>query len=229
MPILRNSCKNLCCSSLQDGPSQDADSLCLDHRVNARAVVAPFKSPSSECGQSSAVGEAEGQRATCSWDVTTNTATLQLPLNVDPDIFKMLPEEIQKELLSPPYLSSPSRTDSPQISQNESFKNAKEASNELETSDRATAVTRGQNFLEGNEPLLHRSSDRGFPGNVDPGVFSELPPDVQRELMSEWEQQKPNLKIPSSVKPGRNCSGKNRKAAGKSSQSNNLFKYFKPS
>lgn len=151
----------------------------------------------------------------------------------------MLPEEIQKELLSPPYMSSLSRADAPKIPPNkssESFKNAKEASNEFDTSDRATtvtgpwpagtSVTGGQNITEGSEPS---SSDCGFPGNVDPEVFSELPPDVRRELMSEWKQQKPILKVPSSVKPGRNCLGKDRKAAGKRSQSNNLFKYFKPS
>ncbi|XP_013879654.1 DNA polymerase iota [Austrofundulus limnaeus] len=234
----------------QDDWSQDADSLCSDHQVDTRAAVAPLRSPfttkgpsCSERGRSSAVVEGESRGAACGvervgCDETTNTATSQPPLNVDLEVFQMLPEEIQKELLSPPYLSSLSRTHAPKIPRNKSSEPFKKASNGFDTSDRAaavtrprpagTSVTRGQNMVEGGDPPSS-SYDRGFPGNVDPGVFSELPPDVQRELMSEWKQQKLVLKIPSSVKPGRNCSGKDRRAAGNSSRSNNLFKYFKPS
>lgn len=165
----------------------------------------------------------------------------------------MLPEEIQKELLPPPYLNSPSSqssscsaTDPPQISQNQPselstdsqhVKNTKEAGNRFNTSDRRTTVTklwpagatRIQNIVEGDKlSLLPSSSGCKFLGNVDPEVFSELPPDVQRELMSEWKQPRPKMNIPSSRKPGRNWMSKDRKAAGKSSQSNNLLKYFKP-
>lgn len=64
---------------------------------------------------------------------------------------------------------------------------------------------------------------------MDPKVFSELPPDVQRELLSEWKQQKLVLKSPSSRKSGQSVKAKDKKAVGKNSQANNLFKYFKPS
>lgn len=229
------------------------------------SLKSPFSTKSSSCSeellhgftseQSSVVVEEESQKASCSavglsYDEKTNTTTRQLPLNVDPEVFNMLPEEIQKELLSPPYLtsmSSPSATDASQISQNkpsepstdsQNVKNTKEAANAFNTSDRTTTVTKLwpagttqiQNVTEGDKlSSPQSSSDCKFPGNVDPGVFSELPPDVQRELMSEWKQQKPIMNIPSSRKPGRNWMSKDRKAAGKSSQSNNLLKYFKPS
>lgn len=74
-----------------------------------------------------------------------------------------------------------------------------------------------------------QSDDYEFPGNVDPKVFSELPPDVQRELLSEWKQQKLMVKNPSSRKSGQSFLTKDRKAAGKINQANSLLKYFKPS
>ncbi|XP_068576890.1 DNA polymerase iota [Cebidichthys violaceus] len=179
------------------------------------------------------------------------TVTHRLPPNVDPDVFKLLPEEIQKELLSPAYtnslpgvstsspavvnVSNVTKTKSPQsLSDSQDIKEAEK----LAPSDRPTTVNQrpegtdaflGENVTEEGRPSFPRSSDCDFPGDVDPKVFSELPPDVQKELMSGWKQQKMILKTPSSRKPGRSLMTKDRKAAGKGSQANDLLKYFKPS
>lgn len=190
---------------------------------------------------------------------SNNAVTRRLPPNVDPEVFKLLPEEIQKELLSPAYANSlPSPSTSPSapvavpdathIRKNkspESFTDSKniedkaETINELDPAHRVTTVNHqrpprksafpGENVTAEGRLLFRQSSDCEFPGNVDPEVFSELPPEVQRELMSEWKQQKPVLKAPSSRKPGRSPMTKDRKAAGKGSQANSLLKYFKPS
>ncbi|XP_071339693.1 DNA polymerase iota isoform X2 [Trachinotus anak] len=184
-----------------------------------------------------------------------NTVTHQLPPNFDPEVFKLLPSEIQKELLSPAYVNSlPSTSTSPSapvavpsvphittqsLTDSQNTEDIKEAVNELDPSYRMTTVNHqrppstsafpGEYVMEEGRLSLPQSSDCGFPGNVDPEVFSELPPDVQRELMSEWKQQKLVPKTPSSRKPGRGLMTKDKKAAGKGSQANSLLKYFKPS
>lgn len=187
------------------------------------------------------------------------TVTHGLPPNVDPEVFKLLPKEIQKELLSPAYINSfPSSSTSPsepvavpdashitenkspqQFTDSKNVKDVTEVIKELDPSDRAATVNHqqsadtcafpGENVMEEGKLNFPRSDDYEFPGNVDPKVFSELPPDVQRELMSEWKQQKLVLKNPSSSKPGRSFLTKDRKAAGKGNQANSLLKYFKPS
>lgn len=73
-----------------------------------------------------------------------------------------------------------------------------------------------------------QSSESQCPADVDPRVFSELPAGIQRELLSEWRQQKPVLKIPSTKKQGKS-QAKDKKGMPKSNTSNNLFKYFKSS
>lgn len=209
--------------------------------------------------QNSAVIVEETRNASCSTagcdpDETANAVT-RLPPNVDPEVFKLLPEDIQKELLSPAYVSSlystsssQSGTDVPSTSKSklpetltdsESISDTKDAANKLNSSNRATTVNHQgkagtsafpeEEVMEEGGLSFPRLSDCEFPGNVDPKVFSELPPDVQRELMSEWKQQKPILKTSSSKKPGKSLMSKDRKAPGKGSQANNLFKYFKPS
>ncbi|XP_056274719.1 DNA polymerase iota isoform X2 [Pseudoliparis swirei] len=174
----------------------------------------------------------------------------RLPPDVDPEVFRLLPEELQKELSSPAFAnsrpglstSSPAVVCVPDITINGSPRSVGESQNikddkGAEAKSR-TAVTRrpegssaflGEDVTEGGRTPFPRSSDGEFPGDVDPTVFSELPPDVQRELMSGWRQQKAVLKTPSSRKPGRRSSvAKVRKAVGKGAQANDLLKYFKP-
>lgn len=202
-----------------------------------------------------AVEDAPLRKVSCSatrsdYDETDSTVTNRLPPNVDPEVFSLLPDEIQKELLSPTHtnslpstsLSSAELVNVPHTTRNKSsqsftdsqdINDIQEAVSKLESSDRGTTVYHsalsGGNVLGEGRVSLPRSSDYEFPGNVDPKVFSELPLDVQRELISEWKQQKPVLKSASSRKPGRSLTSKDRKAAGKGSQANNLLKYFKPS
>ncbi|XP_051922878.1 DNA polymerase iota isoform X2 [Hippocampus zosterae] len=66
-----------------------------------------------------------------------------------------------------------------------------------------------------------------LPPNVDPQVFSQLPANLQTELIREWEQRGPVLKIPIlSRKPGRQA--KEKKGTQRRSQANSLLDYFKP-
>ncbi|KAM6944978.1 DNA polymerase iota [Lycodopsis pacificus] len=258
--------------------SQDASSQSgtTDHQLSAHSVITqptpPQKTVTSESPCSSgaelyglkrkqrpvvAVKNPPLQKESCSTARSDPkiSVTHRLPPNVDPEVFRLLPEEIQKELLSPAYTnslpglstSSPAVVNVPNVTKNKSpqsfsdsqnIKDIKEAVEKLDPSDRPTTVNQrpegtsaflGENVTEEGRPSFSRSSDCDFPGNVDPQVFSELPPDVQKELMSGWKQQKPVLKTPSSRKPGRSLMSKDRKAAGKGSQANNLLKYFKPS
>ncbi len=198
------------------------------------------------------------QRVSCStaksdFVATDDTVTHRLPPNVDPEVFRLLPEEIQRELLSPAYRNSLASTstssipavDASHVTKNKSShsftdsQNINRAANKQDPSESLTTLTcqspAGTTALseendQGEGTLsFPRSSDCQFPGNVDPKVFSELPPDVQKELMSEWKQQKPVLKTTSSRKPGKSSLTKDRKAAGKGCQANSLLKYFKPS
>ncbi|XP_053277619.1 DNA polymerase iota isoform X1 [Pleuronectes platessa] len=259
--------------SQQNGSSQAADSHCMDHQFSMHNMVTQHtsqmtvttESPSSyeaalhgsRWKQSSVVAVKDTRLQTAcraarsDSDETSNTVTHRLPPNVDPEVFELLPEEIQVELLSPAYVnSSPSTStsssaqatvpDVPHIQKAPSpepsqpfTENIEGAVNELDPPCRATTVNNQRPLATSAFPVREEgrlsfveSSDCKFPVNVDPEVFSELPPDVQRELMSEWKQQKPVLKVPSSRKPGRKT--KDRKAAGKGGQANSLFKYFKP-
>lgn len=141
-------------------------------------------------------------------------------------MFRLLPEDIQQELLHTHCPPGPSTS------------NTKETADRPCPSERPTAVNQpagtsvfpGEDVTAAGRPSSLRSPDCEFPGHVDPRVFSELPPDVQRELMTEWKQQKPVLKT-WSRRPaaGRSSGTRDRKAAGRGSQKNDLFKYFKPS
>ncbi|XP_056119875.1 DNA polymerase iota [Rhinichthys klamathensis goyatoka] len=76
-------------------------------------------------------------------------------------------------------------------------------------------------------PPTTQAPQSDIPANVDPYVFSQLPADVQRELLTEWKQQKPVLKIPSKHSH-KTSDTKDKKNAAKGSQCNNILKYFKP-
>ncbi|XP_030593380.1 DNA polymerase iota isoform X2 [Archocentrus centrarchus] len=244
-------------SQCQADPTQGDD---MDHQCSTDGMITQHKkqptTQSSSCSeaplhgfrwqQNPVVAVGETQNASCSTagcdpNEAVNTGT-QLPPNVDPEVFKLLPEEIQKELLSPAYVSSLCSTSTSQsgadglhMSETKPPQTLTDSENVNDIKDAAshqwpagTSAFPGEDVMEEGGLSFPQSSDCEFPGNVDPKVFSELPLDVQRELMSEWKQQKPVLKTPSSKKPGRSLMTKDRKAAGKSSQANNLFKYFKP-
>ncbi|XP_035382080.1 DNA polymerase iota isoform X3 [Electrophorus electricus] len=73
-----------------------------------------------------------------------------------------------------------------------------------------------------------QTSHPDIPPNVDPCVFSQLPPDMQAELLADWKQRRPTLKVPSKLAT-KHSAARAGKPAAKGSQSNSLLKYFKPS
>lgn len=156
---------------------------------------------------------------------SNNTVRSHLPPNVDSEVFSSLPKEIQEELMSFDQ-SNPTIctfTDSLPKSRNGAF----QEENSSNVISRSSGSVFGEITTDKYLPLPGSSHGR-FPGNVDPAVFAELPPELQKELLFEWRQDKPILKAPSSKKPTKNFTGKDKKPSGKSSQSNNLLKYFKP-
>ncbi|XP_056889983.1 DNA polymerase iota isoform X2 [Takifugu flavidus] len=186
--------------------------------------------------------------STVTHDGTDTTVTEQLLSNVDPEVFKLLPKEIQMELLSSPstdYATSVSPAELinvPHTTESKCTESLKDVDHfnvvhkegeKLECSEKEsfhrmaeTSSSSGNNVFQ--EEILVQSSDCAFPGNVDPKVFSELPLDIQQELISEWKQKKPVFKSPSSRKPAKGMMSKDRKAVAKNRQANSLLKYFKP-
>ncbi|KAJ3604336.1 hypothetical protein NHX12_029077 [Muraenolepis orangiensis] len=220
------------------------------------------------------------------WGVTCNTqapavwasaiggGTFKLPPNIDPEVFRELPEDIQRELLSPappassgtattPPPARPPTSRPPPHSPNESHQlpGREESPTGLRSSDVLPTTTQDGQMPAGTTCIapgktsgadtqraaggghLAPPPDCSVPGDVDPAVFSELPPDVQRELMAAWRQQNLVLKAPSSstsssspssppsssVKPERKSLGTDKKVLAKSRRQSDLFKYFKPS
>lgn len=195
--------------------------------------------------QSPAVAVEENQKLSCSSGGVDNNEK-----SIYPEVFGLQPEDIHKELLSSVNINSIPSTFTSQseptsclsvnhVTKNKSFTDSLIMKETKKASDRVTTTTHqqpavtcaflGDNHMDDWKSQFPLSFDCDFPGNVDPKVFFELPPDVQIDLMSEWKQQKLVLKDQSSRKPGRSLMTKDRKAAGKGSQTNSLLKYFKPS
>ncbi|XP_029367408.1 DNA polymerase iota isoform X2 [Echeneis naucrates] len=260
----------------QDESPQDGDGQSVECQLSLNGTITHHHSKQTATTKSSCSSEAPlqafkwkqssvvaaqdpplltGYCSTARSDEANSIMTHPLPPNFDSEVFRLLPTEIQEELLSPAYLNSlpgtststaapatvpniPSTT-ARSCADSQNVRNFKEAGNGLDPSNKVFTVTNhrplrtsaftGEYVIEEERLSFPQSSDCKFPGNVDPEVFSELPLDVQRELMSEWRQEKPVLKTPSSRKPGRGQMTKDRKAAVKGSQANSLLKYFKPS
>ncbi|MBN3295495.1 POLI polymerase, partial [Amia calva] len=67
-----------------------------------------------------------------------------------------------------------------------------------------------------------------LPSNVDTKVFSELPAELQKELLTEWKQHKPVSKIHVNKHLAKGRAAKEAKlATAKSTRTNSLLKYFK--
>uniref|UniRef100_A0A8C3XHQ8 DNA polymerase iota n=1 Tax=Chelydra serpentina TaxID=8475 RepID=A0A8C3XHQ8_CHESE len=91
------------------------------------------------------------------------------------------------------------------------------------------------------QPIGTASQDKGqreqasgegrivFPPKVDPNIFSELPAEMQKELLAEWKNLKPVSKM-HIIKPSEKLkTNKGKKNAVLCSpQSNSLLRYFKP-
>lgn len=192
----------------------------------------------------------------CMSNVPEKTLCSRLPPGVDPEVFKLLPEHIQMELIS-----SFQSEDSAQLN----YAPADTSSEDVDPEDHSmlafnqpapepceSALNYNRNSASHNHELSKTSSSAqstmelnsgpvkateshdippatqsDVPANVDPYVFSQLPADVQRELLTEWRQQKPVLKIPSKHSH-KTSNTRDKKSAAKGSQCNNILKYFKP-
>ncbi|XP_074850445.1 DNA polymerase iota isoform X2 [Carettochelys insculpta] len=67
-----------------------------------------------------------------------------------------------------------------------------------------------------------------FPSNVDPDIFSELPSEMQKELLAEWKNLKAVSKMHVNKPSEKLKTNKGKKNVVCSSQSNSLLRYFKP-
>ncbi|XP_067263358.1 DNA polymerase iota isoform X2 [Chanodichthys erythropterus] len=195
-------------------------------------------------------------RESCMSNFPEETLCSKLPPGVDPEVFKLLPDHIQMELISSfqnedsaqliygPADTSSEDVDPPDHSTLafnqprtpepcESTLNSASHNHELDKT-----LSSAQSTLELHSALIKDTESHDtpptteapqsdIPANVDPYVFSQLPADVQRELLTEWKQQRPVLKIPSKHSH-KISSVRDKKNAAKGSQCNNILKYFKP-
>uniref|UniRef100_A0A8C9QQX1 Polymerase (DNA directed) iota n=1 Tax=Scleropages formosus TaxID=113540 RepID=A0A8C9QQX1_SCLFO len=139
-----------------------------------------------------------------------DNVSLTPPAGVDPHVFRDLPADIQKELLSSSTVDTVLRCPS-----------------SAGPSDSEPGFVTGLHLsssecLQQRHPVeLHtesRSPVCDVPPHIDPQVFAELPPELQRELLSEWTRKTSAVKMQGS-----------KLATASSSQTNNLLRYFKPS
>ncbi|KAK7934342.1 hypothetical protein WMY93_005238 [Mugilogobius chulae] len=100
-----------------------------------------------------------------------------LPPHIDKEVFSCLPQEIQKEIMF-------SKTPTNGFTEMVSLKRPTTV-NSPGPLDSIFASLKTENSS------LPGSSDAQIPRNVDPIVFAQLPPELQKELMSEWKQAKP--------------------------------------
>ncbi len=185
--------------------------------------------------------------------VPEKTVCPKLPRDVDPEVFKLLPEHIQMELISSfqregsaqlNYGAAETSSDDvdPAAHSTSAFKRPTtepcdrnpashnhELSKTLSSAQSAVELNSGLDKATENHdiPSATQAPQSDVPANVDPYVFSQLPADVQRELLTEWRQQKPVLKIPSKHSH-KTSNTKDKKSAAKGSQCNDILKYFKP-
>ncbi|CAJ0926959.1 unnamed protein product [Ranitomeya imitator] len=102
----------------------------------------------------------------------------------------------------------------------------------------ATSPISDSDCPHGSEPVDGFSLDCTEPGDVgvmsplpksiDVNVFSQLPSELQRELMSDWKEQKlaPKIQVKKSQDKAKTPKGQRPSSR---SRPNNLLKYFKPS
>ncbi|XP_041109933.1 DNA polymerase iota [Polyodon spathula] len=200
---------------------------------------------------------------------------LYLPPGIDPEVFRQLPEDIQREITSTisTTLSSNACKQKKMILQKTASKGDIShflwQTPQCESLISSTAEAENSNFLSvecrqdaqiqqnnidysstqvagssGEHTEPHSSSNMDadpmdlqnvnpadqVPSHVDPKVFSELPAELQQELLSEWKQQETVSKIHVNKHIGKARAAKETKqTSAKSTQSNNLLKYFKPS
>ncbi|MCJ8746598.1 hypothetical protein PDJAM_G00143660 [Pangasius djambal] len=156
-------------------------------------------------------------------DSITSSNIPDLPPDVDPDVFRALPQHIQKELITSFQEDLSTETQE------------RHGGSAPPTPHADDLITRRRSDAE--EPADVSAAERvpagpdvlDVPPNVDPYVFSQLPPDMQRELRTEWRRSKPILKMSPKHTARRTTTTRDKRPAAKRSLSGSLLKYFKPS
>lgn len=197
-------------------------------------------------------------RESCMSNVPEETLCSKLPPGVDPEVFRLLPEHIQMELITSfqnkeliygsadtSFEDDPADRSTLTFNQPRTPERCEPALNYCRNSashnhelDNDKTLSSAQSTMELHSGLIKdteshdippttQTPQSDIPPNVDPYVFSQLPADVQRELLTEWKQQKPVLKIPSKHSH-KTSNTKDKKNAAKGIQCNNILKYFKP-
>ncbi|KPP62379.1 hypothetical protein Z043_119446 [Scleropages formosus] len=146
-----------------------------------------------------------------------DNVSLTPPAGVDPHVFRDLPADIQKELLSSSTVDTVLRCPS-----------------SAGPSDSEPGFVTGLHLsssecLQQRHPVeLHtesRSPVCDVPPHIDPQVFAELPPELQRELLSEWTRKTSAVKMQPPARHGRPAASRGSKlATASSSQTNNLLR-----
>lgn len=123
------------------------------------------------------------------------------PGDIDPQVFRELPEDIQQEIM-------PEKT---------------EAMASCSSKRPRSALDK-----EVSEEKTSRQAGIVFPPHVDTKTFYELPADVQEELIAEWKNQGPVSKTMDKPPEKPKANKGRRNTAPCLSQSNSLLRYFKP-
>ncbi|KAG1958111.1 DNA polymerase iota [Pimephales promelas] len=225
-------------------------------------LISPSQEPQTQPTSINAISPMQHSRVTnmniresCMSNVPEETLCPKLPPGVDPEVFKLLPEHIQMELItsfqnkdSAELIYGSADTsfeddpaDNPTLTFNQPRtpercksplnyrKNPASHNHELDKtfSSAQSTMELHSGLIKDTESHDIPPSQTDIPANVDPYVFTQLPADVQKELLTEWKQQKPVLKIPSKHSQ-KTSNTKDKKNAAKGSQCNNILKYFKP-
>ncbi|XP_078075710.1 DNA polymerase iota isoform X2 [Mustelus asterias] len=81
--------------------------------------------------------------------------------------------------------------------------------------------------IDPERPTVQNSAS--IPSSVDPKVFSELPPELQDELLMDWKQQRARPKINVTKQASKVRSNTGTRHPKKSTKSNSILKYFSKS
>eukprot|EP00062_Callorhinchus_milii_P018267 gi/632971547/ref/XP_007902224.1/ PREDICTED: DNA polymerase iota isoform X2 [Callorhinchus milii] len=165
-----------------------------------------------------------------------------LPPGIDPDVFKELPTELQMEILAdaggeraqrsklgicrdlftqPEQGEVSTHPTGPAESRSCSVQSAAQGEVAQVKKSQPTP-SRTHTGSEDRDPLLCSVE---VPSGVDPGIFSQLPPGLQKELLTGWRQQAAGP----IARSGKGESGRGVKRGRRSSQDHGILKYFKPS
>ncbi|KAI5615241.1 DNA polymerase iota isoform X1, partial [Silurus asotus] len=139
-----------------------------------------------------------------------------LPTDVDPDVFRALPQHIQEELMS-------SFQKGPVVEMEEC-----QSGSAPPTAHADDLITQRQGEAENPGDVSATAEVPEVPPDVDPFVFSQLPVDMQAELLTEWRRSKLTLKI-SQKHTSRRTTTSTKRPVAKRSHSSSLLQYFKPS